>query len=915
MSSNGGALGTGSYDEGVAKATVASMNDTSPISSSDPNIAEEKGEVVSVRRMSVATSEYSTGDPFPEDPDSQEEAQQFTVRAVLVGCILGGVIAAANVYLGLKTGWTFGASLFGSIFGFAILKPLSKILPSQFGGGYFGPKENVCCQSAATAAGSLGLLFASGFPAAYQLGLLGKSPKEDFAKLITFTACCAYYGMFFAIPLRKLYVVKQKLVFPSATAAAHTIRSMHVGKNAEVYARKKTNALAVAFALAITWRCVSEYAPGIMWDWHWGWTFYRLGWHGMIYAENWNWVWEWTPAFIGVGLLVGPNSAYSFSGGAVLAWGIIGPALVTTGKAFGEAASPEYPGYMNYMGMVLDDPVHQPSPRYWLIWPGTLLLITGAFAELFANYKMLWKSFVHLLSPFIRKFRQTEMTIEAVIDDPAPPHEQVPWWMWSGGLLLSCTFTCIVLGFQYGQNVGVSIISIIFAFIFSFIGAESCGRTNIIPVTSLGNATQLVVGGVTKGHYSVPDAQLLNITGGMVALAASEQSADMLGDLKTTHLLRASPRVQFYAQMVGALVSIFMSVGIYVLFSEAYPCINSLAGQDHCAFPAPDVAAYRAIAIAVTAKTTPIPPSSGYTAIALGIFSIAMTIVKYRWIPVNKQHFVPNFVAMGIAFILNTTTYPTAVAFGATVALLWKRNFPMAFGMYCYAVAAGMIAGEGLGGIVGAVLQIAKVSGSYKGTFDPGHNGPGASKGTRPRPSITERDSDMTKHRPRSSENTLGAVVCTRWTISVDDIRAAAESTEIESLLRYSELYFYNSVYKDRSERLQPIIDHKVRKKLHKEAHKLWKAARELAQETPMAEEIMQGGQRQKDTYANMENNYQTKYGTPKQKYKAAQTRSDEQSEELGQAKTTIKQAVEELRSQIELEKLHNEIDDSNDAK
>jgi len=62
-------------------------------------------------------------------------------------------------------------------------------------GGYFGPKENVCVQSAATAAGSLGLLFTSGFPAAYQLGLLGKSPQEDFGKLITFTACCAYYGM------------------------------------------------------------------------------------------------------------------------------------------------------------------------------------------------------------------------------------------------------------------------------------------------------------------------------------------------------------------------------------------------------------------------------------------------------------------------------------------------------------------------------------------------------------------------------------------------------------------------------------------------------------------------------------------------------------------------------------------------
>ena len=43
--------------------------------------------------------------------------------------------------------------------------------------------------SAATAAGSLGLLFTSGFPAAYQLGLLGASPKDDIGKLITFTFC------------------------------------------------------------------------------------------------------------------------------------------------------------------------------------------------------------------------------------------------------------------------------------------------------------------------------------------------------------------------------------------------------------------------------------------------------------------------------------------------------------------------------------------------------------------------------------------------------------------------------------------------------------------------------------------------------------------------------------------------------
>jgi len=44
----------------------------------------------------------NTDDPFPESPDAPIEEQQLTVRAVLVGCMLGGIIAASNIYLGLK---------------------------------------------------------------------------------------------------------------------------------------------------------------------------------------------------------------------------------------------------------------------------------------------------------------------------------------------------------------------------------------------------------------------------------------------------------------------------------------------------------------------------------------------------------------------------------------------------------------------------------------------------------------------------------------------------------------------------------------------------------------------------------------------------------------------------------------------
>ncbi|CDO76790.1 hypothetical protein BN946_scf184978.g19 [Trametes cinnabarina] len=526
----------------VASSSPASLADTK----------DEKGSTASIDQVLSVSSVYSdeadetlqdlgTNDPFPVDPDAQAEAN-FTFRAVFVGCALGAVISASNVYLGLKTGWTFGASLFGSIFGFAILKPLSRILPEHLGGGYFGPKENVCCQSAATAAGSLGLLFTSGFPAAYQLGLLGDDPVADFGRIITFTLGCAYVGIFFTMPLRRLYILKLKLTFPSAVAAAYTIRSLHVGRNAAANARKKTLALVISFLVAIAWRVVSEYAPGIMWDWHWAWWFYKAGWRWIIAAENWGWIWEWTPAFIGVGLLVPINSSASFVGGSALAWAVIGPALVATNRAFGTPASATgaFPEYVNYANMVLDDPVNAPSPKYWMIWPGCAVLLCASLAEIVGNGGTVVKSMAVAAEPLVarvkalisRKATGTRDIQEEkdVLLDPVPPEQQVPWWMWSGGLAAGSILTMLVMRYQFGQNAGVTLLAILFSFLFSLVGAECTGRVSVTPVTTLGNFAQLVFGGISKGSGLAPRAnQLNNGLTGMITLAASEQVADMLG--------------------------------------------------------------------------------------------------------------------------------------------------------------------------------------------------------------------------------------------------------------------------------------------------------------------------------------------------------------------------------------------------
>ncbi|KIJ61696.1 hypothetical protein HYDPIDRAFT_31028 [Hydnomerulius pinastri MD-312] len=707
------------YESGLPSSRDLPSLDMKEKYSSSSSEDEKTGvavDIVSVEQQDDSNSgsrTINTDDPFPIDPDAPVEERQFTLRAVLVGCGLGAVIAASNVYLGLKTGWTFGASLFGSIFGFAILKPLSTAAPRYLGGGYFGPKENNVVQSAASAAGSLGLLFTSGFPAAYQLGLLSSTPREDIGRLFTFTICCAFFGLAFSIPLRKFYILKLKLVFPSGVAAAYTIRSLHVGKNAAMDAKKKTKALILSFCFAITLRVVSEYAPGLLWDWHIFYALNRVGWTGTIKAESWGWIWEWTPAFIGAGMLTGINASYSFLGGSFLAWAIIGPVI-----AFGIPADESIPGYMNYASMSLADPVNHPSPRYWLVWPGTLMLLCASFAEVGCNWKSVYAAMRSLAGAVGERFQRQPFSErpEDEIVDPVPENERVPLWLWGSVLVASIIITCAVMGVQYGQNVGITLLAIVFAFLFSFIGCESSGRTNINPVTSIGNASQLVFGGVGKGqHYAVQRGELLNSLSGMLALGAAEQAADMIGDLKTSHLLRASPKAVFCGQLCGAIVSIFMAAGVYVVFSTAYPCINDLS-YTTCSFPTPDVQSWRAVAVAVSSSTLPIPPSSGFTAIGLGIAAVLSVIAKYTIVPPKYHAWVPNFNAIGIGFIMNVCTYPLAMFFGSTIAFFWRRMFFNNYQMYCFAVAAGFIAGEGLGGIVNAVLTIAGVSGATYGT-------------------------------------------------------------------------------------------------------------------------------------------------------------------------------------------------------
>ncbi|KAK0528484.1 hypothetical protein OC835_004645 [Tilletia horrida] len=671
------------------------------------------------------------GDPFPLSDlvDEANDQSGLTLRAVLIGCFLGLIIAASNLYIGLQTGQTFLASLFAAIFGFSLLQLLNKILPAALGGGApSGPREVCTVQSIANASAGLSGMFVAAVPAMYQLDLLSDSPRADIGRLFTFTLVSAFFGAFFAIPLRRFYILRLKLVFPTPTAAAVTIRSLHaVGGAAK--AKKQVRLLGVAFAAALIWCVCNQYAPGILYEWHWAYWLYQWGWKKALVVDNFNWYFQTTPAFFGAGMLAGLNASLSFLLGSVLLWGIIAPALIQTGQAQGKVIAQLDGGYVtrvsyNALDWQPGQDLNTASPRYWGLWVGVLMMFAASAAELAMNAPAIGRSgarAARAVWDVLRHGGRTEQEEkeegEALLD-PAPPEDQVPWWMWTGGLVLSIVLTCVVCGLYFDMSVGISILTIVLSFVFAFVVLSVSGTTDNGPIATVAKASQLIVGGAMRDNasLSVNDKLLHNLIAGSIVSSAGQHANDMVSDLKTGHLLRARPRTQFYGQLVGSIPGIFISPGLFILFASAYPCITNPDLLDTCQFSLPSVTSWVAVARAVLSPSLPISLSSGLTAIGFAVLAILSVVARYRWVPRRYHVFIPSFSAMGVGFVLPQTYIPVALAMGALFALAWRRRRPEQFELYGTALASGFVAGEGIAGVCNAVLTVAKIDGGTRGS-------------------------------------------------------------------------------------------------------------------------------------------------------------------------------------------------------
>lgn len=164
--------------------------------------------------------------PAAAKPGLEVEGRSFTFRGIAAGLLVGLVICFSNMYFGLQTGWVSMMTMPASLMGFGIFKTLSRHLAFPF-----TPVENVLVQ---TVAGSMAIMplgcgFVGVLPA---MNFLLKDSEQgpinlSMWQLIVWSLGLCYFGVVFAVPLRRQVIIREKLKFPSGFSTAVLISVLH----------------------------------------------------------------------------------------------------------------------------------------------------------------------------------------------------------------------------------------------------------------------------------------------------------------------------------------------------------------------------------------------------------------------------------------------------------------------------------------------------------------------------------------------------------------------------------------------------------------------------------------------------------------------------------------------------------------
>ena len=274
----------------------------------------------------------------------------------------------------------------------------------------------------------------------------------------------------------------------------------------------------------------------------------------------------------------------------------------------------------------------------------------------------------------------------------APIHHLVSSRMIFALLVISILF-CIFAIFYVFPSIpfGAILLSILLALLLSIVGVRALGETDLNPVSGISKITQLIFALVIPASNT--NAIIINLVAGAISESGALQAGDLLQDLKTGHLLGASPLAQFWGQMIGSFVGAIVSAGVYKLYTSVYEIPGGL-------FQVPTAYVWIFTARLVTGKG--LPPMAWQFSLVAGLLFVALTAVRVRGHGLWWQAWVPGGIAVAVG-MYNTPSFTLARLIGGLINWYWrlyrgKEETPV------IVLASGLILGEGLVSIVNLLL-------------------------------------------------------------------------------------------------------------------------------------------------------------------------------------------------------------------
>ncbi len=573
---------------------------------------------------------------------------QLTLRAVVMGSVLGAVLSLTNLYIGLKAGWGFGVAITACILSYAIWTTFYKIGLAK---SPMTILENNCMQSTASAAGySTGTTLVSAFSAF----ILITGHPLPLKLTLAWVFFLAVLGVTMAIPMKRQMINIEQLRFPSGTAAAETLRALHAKGESGLRAAK---ALGLAGALAALSTFLTDglhlisqsLAPlqiGALLDKA----------NTLIVGPAWmgrTVMFTWDPIFIAAGAITGLRVCLSMVISGTLCWAVYVPILQHQGIIQGS-------GFRTLIG--------------WTLWGGTACMVSSGLLSFLLQWKTSLRAFRHLGSMFNRG-RRGQDRMDAI--------EAPTSWFFLGQVV-----SLVAIGYLAKQTFDMpywlAALALVMSFVLSLVACRVTGETDTTPVGSMGQITQLTVGAIHPGSATT------TLMSANVVSSAAIASADLLTDLKSGYLLGANPRKQFLAQFSGIFVGTLVTV---LTFSVMVPRADVL-GSDQ--FPAPAAQSWRAVAIAMSKGIGDLHPVKKWSIGVGAAVGVVLALLPVLF-PKKQQHF-PSAAGVGLAWTFHWY-YSLLFFLGAFVGWFFARTTPKKAEEYTFPVASGIIAGGSLMGV------------------------------------------------------------------------------------------------------------------------------------------------------------------------------------------------------------------------